>query len=240
MIINETAAKNLGLTSPVGEQITWELEGAAGPLTGNVIGLVKDFHYQSLHEPVRPLLFKLSDRYNHILIKINSENVSSLMAEVETVWQQFEDRFIFEYTVLSDELDYQYVGEQKTAEVFGGFSAIAIFIAAFGLFGIASISFQRRKKEVSIRKVMGASVARILILLLKDFTNLILIAVVLAIPLAWWVMNNWLQNFTFRITMSPTDFLISALSIIFIAWLTVLYLTVQTASKNPIDSLKEE
>ena len=239
-VINETAANNLGLSDPVGKEISWDLEREEGPLKGTVIGIARDFNYQSLHEPVRPLLFKLWPGYNHLLLKIETDNMTETMASVETVWKQFEDRFTFEYSVLSDDLDYQYIGEQKTAEVFGGFSAIAILIASFGLFGIASISFQRRKKEVSIRKVMGASVIRILALLIKDFTRLIVIAIVLATPLAWWVMNNWLQNFTFRISMNPINFLVAGLSLVAIAWLTVSYLTIQTASKNPIDSLKEE
>lgn len=240
LIINETAARNLGLIDPVGKEVSWDWDDDANPFKGNIIGLVKDFNYQSLHEPIRPLLFKLHSGYNHILLKVDGNNIAETIAASEKVWQQFEDRFVFEYSLLSDDLEYQYTGEEKTAEVFGGFSAIAILIAAFGLFGIATISFQRRKKEVSIRKVLGASVSTILSLLLKDFTRLIVVAIILAIPLAWWVMNRWLENFTFRINMNPINFAIAGASLVVIAWLTVSYLTLQTARKNPIDSLKEE
>lgn len=240
-VLNEVAARNLGLEVAVGEEIIWSWDNdGRPPVKGTVIGVVSDFNYNSLHEPVRPLLFYLSPSYNQIVLKVEGEKFNETMAKVEGVWAQFEDRFGFEYSILSDDIGQQYLGEQKTAKVFGGFSFIAILIACFGLFGVASLSFSQRHREVGIRKIMGASTYKILKLLISDFTNLMLISVILAAPLAWFIMNGWLQNFTYRIELDASGFIISGLSLIVIALLTLSYLTIKTANSNPIDSLKED
>ncbi len=240
-IINETAARNLGLEVAVGEEIIWSWDNnGRAPFKGTVIGVVSDFNYNSLHEPVRPLLFYLSQSFNQIVLKVDGENFPETMAKVEDVWGQFEDRFGFEYSVLADDLGQQYLGEQKTAKVFGGFSLITILIACFGLFGIASLSFSQRVKEVSIRKIMGASTLKILKLLLSDFTTLILISIVLAIPLAWYIMTGWLENFTYRIDLDASGFIISGMILVAIAFMTIGYLTIKTANANPVNTLKED
>ncbi|TRX62636.1 FtsX-like permease family protein [Fulvivirga sp. M361] len=240
-IINETAARNLGLTDPIGEEITWEWDNnGQPPVRGTVIGIVKDFNYNSLHQPVRPLLFCLRNAYNHTLIRMNTSANASTIKAIESVWQKFDHRFEFEYSFLSDDLEAQYIGEQKTAQVFSGFSIIAVAIACFGLFGIASLNYAQRAKEVSIRKVMGASTARLLHLLVYDFLRLISLAIIISIPLAWGAMESWLQNFTYRITLNPLDFIIAAIALLTVALLTVSYLTWHTSVQNPIKSLKEE
>lgn len=239
-IVNEKAVKNLGLDQPVGSEIVWEWDIESTPLRGTIIGVVKDFNYQSLHQQVRPLLFKLHPFYNHVLVKLESDEFSGRMAEVEKVWRKFEDRFAFDYTILSDDLSSQYITEEKTAQVFSGFSLVAVLIACFGLFGLASLSFSQRAKEVSIRKVLGASTSRILTLLISDFTRLIAIAIFIAIPLAWLLMNRWLENFTFKVQINPVNFVIAATILILLAWITVSYLTIKVASANPVDKLKEE
>lgn len=239
-VINEAAANKLHLADAVGEEITWIKTSEQNQIKGTVIGVVKDFNYNSLHEPVRPLLFSLDADYNNILVKVNGENFEQTMAEVQQVWKQFEDRFGFEYSVLADDMSSQYVGEQRTARVFGGFSVIAIFIACFGLFGIASLSFAQRTKEIGIRKVLGASVYKILKLLLKDFSLLIVISIIIAVPLAWYIMYHWLENFAYRIEISAFDFFIAAVVLIGVALITIAYLTLKTANGNPVDALKEE
>ena len=240
-IINETAARNLGLTDPVGEEITWEWDNnGQPPVHGTVIGIVKDFNYNSLHQPVRPLLFCLRNAYNHTLIRINADATSSTVRAIESVWQKFDHRFEFKYSFLSDDLEAQYTGEQKTAQVFSGFSIIAVAIACFGLFGMASLNYAQRAKEVSIRKVMGASTIRLLHLLVYDSLRLISLAIIISIPLAWQVMESWLQNFTYRTTLNPLDFIIAAITLLTVALLTVSYLTWHTSVQNPIKSLKDE
>lgn len=240
-VINESAARDMGMENPVGKEIIWFTENnRRPPIKGTVIGVIKDFNYSSLHQPVRPLLFSLSENYNHILIKVKGQNFNEIMASVEETWKTFEDRFGFEYSVLTDDLGQQYVSERKTASVFGGFSIIAVLIACFGLFGIASLSYSHRVKEVGIRKVMGASVFKLVALLLKDFFILILISVIIAVPSAWLIMDDWLQNFTYRINISFQDFLISAVVLIIVALTTLSYLTIKTAGGNPVNALKEE
>ncbi|ELR72446.1 putative FtsX-related transmembrane transport protein [Fulvivirga imtechensis AK7] len=239
-VINEKAAKNLGLEEPVGSEIVWEWDVEPSPMRGTVIGVVKDFNYQSLHQQVQPLLFKLRPSYNHVLLKLNSDNPGRSMEQVEIVWRKFEDRFAFDYSILSDDLSNQYISEEKTAQVFSGFSLVAVLIACFGLFGLASLSFSQRAKEVSIRKVLGASTSRILALLISDFTRLIALAIIIAVPLAWLLMSRWLENFTFKVQINPLSFLIAATALILLAWITVSYLTIKVASANPVDKLKEE
>ncbi len=240
-VINETAAANLGLSEPIGKEITWVWDNnGQPPAKGTVIGVVKDFHYNSLYQPVRPLLFSLRTAYNHILVRLNTDQPLTTIAGIERVWKQFENRFEFEYGFLSDNLDAQYIGEQKTARVFGGFSFIAVVIACFGLFGIAFLSYSRRSREVSIRKVMGASTTVLLRLLVSDFVRLVLISVVVATPLAWYLMDRWLQSFTYRVGLDPLDFVLSAVTLLVVSLLTVSYLTWQTTRQNPVENLKEQ
>ncbi|MEM7109483.1 MAG: FtsX-like permease family protein, partial [Bacteroidota bacterium] len=240
-ILNETAALNLDLEPPyVGSEITWAWDNdGQPPARGTVIGVVKDFNYSSLHSPVRPLLFCLRPAYNHVVLKISGTDMSNTLTQVEKAWKKFEERFEFEYSFLSADLEKQYIGEKKTAQVFSAFSFIAVVIACFGLFGIASISYSQRTKEVSVRKVFGASITKLLSLLMSDFVKLIGISIVIGIPITWFVMDNWLLNFNYRIELNPWDFVISAVVLLTVALITVTYLTFQTASKNPVESLKE-
>ena len=197
IVINEVAAKNLALV--VGDEFTWDCDASFCPLRGTVIGIVKDFNFHSLHRPVQPLILKLNPWYNHVVIKLNTENFGRSLERIEQVWSQFEDDFGFEFSFLSEDLNDMYRSEEKTAQVFGGFSVIAVIIACFGLFGLASLSYVHRIKEVCIRKVMGASIWNLLTLLTKDFAKLVLISITVAIPLSWWLMSTWLQNFTFKV-----------------------------------------
>ena len=240
-ILNETAARNIGLQDPIGQQVTWEWDNnGQPPAKGTVIGIVKDFHYNSLHQPVRPLLFSLRNAYNHILVRLNTDKPQEALPGIEKVWKQFEDRFEFEYGFLSDDLQAQYIGEQKTAQVFSGFSIIAVVIACFGLFGIAFLSYSQRSKEVSIRKVLGASTTVLLRLLLSDFVRLVLVSAIIAIPLSWYLVDRWLQSFTYRVGLGPIDFIVSAIVLLIVSLLTVSYLTWQTARQNPVENLKEQ
>lgn len=237
-ILNETAAKNLYAGQAVGKEFSWDYD--EGVVQGAVIGVVKDFHFQSLHEPVRPLLFRLMPRYNYVLIKLNTDNFSSTLTAIEKTWKKFDNRFGFEFSFLSDYLNQQYRLEQSMATVLGTFSFIAIAIACFGLLAIAALTFRQKTKEVSIRKVLGATISQIMILLAKDFTRIVLIAVVLAVPLAWWIMVEWLQNFTFRTTINPWIFAGSGILLLIIAWSTLSYLLWKISNVNPAETLKNE
>ncbi len=203
-VLNETAAKNLYNGQAVGKELTWESE--EGLIKGPIIGVIKDFHFQSLHEPVRPLMFRLLPRYNYVLIKLNMQDFSQTLETIQNTWKKFDNRFGFEFAFLSDYLNQQYLLEQSMVKILGAFSGIAIAIACFGLLGIAALSFRQKTKEVSIRKVLGATVPEIMFHLAKNFSKIVLISIGFAVPLIWWAMDNWLENFTFRTTINPLIF----------------------------------
>ena len=239
-IINETAAKQLNATgSVVGSEILWNHDDEV--LRGTVIGVVKDFHFQSLHEPLRPLLFRLSDnQFNHILIKLNTTDFSSRIEAIEKVYKEFETTFAFEFNFLEDQLNQQYASEERTGNILAVFSGVALLIACFGLFGMSMLMFYQKIKEVSVRKVLGATPYSLLVLLLGDFTKLVLIAVMIATPLAWYVMDEWLKNFSYQVSIHPMVFIVSGLILIFISWVTLSYFTVKASKLNPAETLKNE
>ena len=238
-LLNETAVKNLNLENPVGKEITWNRDGDL--IKGNVVGVVRDFNFQSLHQSVKPLLFKLEeDAFNYIVIKTNTAELENTLANIESTWTKFDNRFGFEFFFLSESLNRQYEAEERMGQVIIAFAVIAILIACFGLLGIAALTFRNKTKEISVRKVLGAEFSSIIILLLKDFTILILTAIFIAIPVAAWMMNNWLQNFSYRVTLNPLIFIGSGLLLIFVAWITLSYLTYRVAKVNPATTLKNE
>lgn len=239
-VVNETAARQLSNSSVVGKEIRWYAFENDEPIVGRVVGVVKDFHFQSLHDPLRPLIMIPYPAYNHLIVKLNTENFEQSLAAVKDVYHQFENSFQFEFAFLDDRLNNQYESEAHTAIIFGVFAFIAIAIACFGLFGMAVLTFSQRIKEVSIRKVLGASGSGLMVLLLRDFTLLIALAIVLATPLAWWMMDRWLDNFIYQVGIQPLTFVISGLALIAIAWFTLGYFTLKTTRVNPAETLKAE
>jgi putative ABC transport system permease protein len=238
-VINETAAHQLNAETIIGKEIQWFLNDDA-PLKGRVIGVVKDFHFQSLHEPVRPLLMALSPAYNHLIIKMDPSNFDEKLAQIKNVYKKFDNIFEFEFSFLDDRLNYQYAAEQRTGIIFASFATLAIIIACFGLFAMAMLVFNQRVKEISIRKVLGASTSGLIILLLNDFTKLILIAILIATPLAWWMMDQWLSNFIYQVGIHPMIFVGSGIILVTISWITLSYFTLKTSRINPAKTLKSE
>lgn len=239
-VVNETAARQLGPTNVVGKEINWFAYDGDAPMKGRVIGVLKDFHFQSLHDPLRPLIMVRYPAYNHLVVKLNTGNFSSTLAQVKQAYLSVDDAFEFEFTFLDDRLNKQYASEERTAVVFSTFAFVALGIACFGLFGIALITFSQRTKEVSIRKVLGASVPGLMVLLVSDFTKLILLAILLATPAAWWMMNQWLENFIYKVGIQPSVFIFSGLGLMLTAWLTLGYFTLKTSRLNPAETLKNE
>jgi putative ABC transport system permease protein len=239
-VINETAARQLSSASVVGKEIHWHAYENDKPIVGRIVGVVKDFHFQSLHDPLRPLLMIPYPAYNHLIVKLNTENFEGSLTKIQNVYRQFENSFEFEFAFLDDRLNEQYESEERTAIIFSTFAFIAIAIACFGLFGMAVLTFSQRTKEVSIRKVLGASVGGLMVLLLRDFTKLILLAVLLATPLAWWMMDQWLDNFIYQVGIQPLVFVVSGFTLIAIAWITLGYFTLKTSRLNPAETLKSE
>lgn len=238
-VINESTVRELNLDNPVGAEISIDTHDNIEK--GRVIGVVHDFNFQSLHDPLRPLMFQLSDdQFNHIVIRGEFNNLTSQVKQIENVYRKFDPIFAFDFNFLDERLQQQYVSESRLGIVMGLFSTIAIMIASFGLFGMALLTFYRKTKEISIRKVLGAGVPHLVFILLKDFTVLILIAVVIATPITWWIMDDWLQNFSFRIQISPLIFVTAAVLLITICWITLSYLTIKTTQLNPAETLKNE
>jgi len=241
-ILNEKAVKLLGWENPIGKKINnWSRN--RGNFT--VVGVIKDYHYESLHQEIRPQALFLSGGYyqnieSFISVRLNTENISETVKYVGSTWNDFAPEKPFEYSFLDEDYDNLYVNEKQTRKLFTIFSFFAIFIACLGLFGLASFSADQRTKEIGIRKVLGASVPRIVNILNKNFIKWVLIANLIAWPAAWFIMNSWLQNFAYRINLSWWMFILAAALALLIALITVSFQTVKAALKNPIDSLRYE
>jgi putative ABC transport system permease protein len=237
-ILNETAASQLGLDNPVGREIYWYRDH--GTRRGRVIGVVSDFHFQSLHEPIRPILFTMADNYNFIIIRGTFGDLETQLADIRAVYRQFDQIFQFEFSFLDDRLQQQYEGESRLGNVIAIFSAIAIAIACAGLFGMALLLFNRKVKEISIRKVLGATTLNLVFGLLKTFTIIVVLAGIAATPVTWWVMERWLSNFNYHVDVNAGVFAASITLLLLMSWATLSYLTLKTTRLNPADTLKTE
>jgi len=235
-IINETLAKKIGWTpqKAIGKTIE---KGVAGP----VVGVVKDFNFTSLHDPIGPMLIFLNrDLSRDYMIRINGNNTKQTLAGIETVWKQRVPERPFNYHFLDEDYNKLYLAEQKISELFGVAAALAIVLACLGLFGLAAFTTVQRTKEIGIRRVLGAKVSNITLLIAKNFLELIGIAILLAIPLAWWTGNKWLEDFAYRIPVHAYVFVVVALVTALLALATVSYHSVKTALTNPVKSLRSE
>ncbi|MES2006192.1 MAG: ABC transporter permease [Bacteroidota bacterium] len=243
MILNEEAVSKLGFASPQ-EAVGKILYTGAGGLANSIeiVGVVKNFHFQDLHLPIAPFGFGLNNKpdYNYLLVHTNSANLSSLLSRFTKVWQQLNPLEPFEYNFLDEEFQKNYQAQDRLAAIVKYFTIIAILISCLGLFGLATFSAEQRTKEIGIRKVLGASVSNLVVLISKDFIKLVLIALVLASPLAWWIMNRWLQDFAYRTSISWTVFALSASIACLIAFITVSTQAVRAAIANPAKSLRTE
>jgi putative ABC transport system permease protein len=238
-VINEAAVQALGWKTPqnaLGKDIAY------GGIKGKVIGVVRDFHFESLHQKIIPLLFQLPAQgyYNRLSIKIDGRNVQSAINTIQTTWQKYLPETPFDFTFLDDKFAQLYNTEQQQGSLFTIFSCIAIFIACLGLFGLSAFTITQRIKEIGVRKVLGASVPQIVIELSKDFLKLVFIASIIALPVAWFSMNNWLRDFAFRINISWWILVIAGVTALIIAFITVSFQSVKAALANPVKSLRSE
>lgn len=235
-IINEAAAKMMGVSAE--EILTKEFQ--YGGVKGRVIGVVKDFHFESLHEPIVPMVFAPSQFYGRISIKIAAGNINDGIQHIEKVWKEFLPHRPFEYAFLSQQYSQLYNAEQKQAQLFTIFSGLAILIACLGLFGLATFNTLQRVKEIGIRKVLGASVLNIVQLLSREIIILVVVANIIAWPIAWYFMNQWLDSFAYRIGVNVWLYLLAAAAAIFIALITVSTQTIKAAMSNPANTLRYE
>jgi putative ABC transport system permease protein len=238
-ILNETAAKQFAWQNPINQPLTILEDNGDEP--GKVIGVVKDFHFQSLHEKITPMVFRIRpNRANYYLIKIDHHQVAQSLQFLEKTWKQWDNRHTFEYSFLDERMQSKYQAEVRMGGVFGVFSGLAIGIAGIGLFGLASFLMVQRTKEIGIRKVLGAGVLQIVLLLSQNFLRLVLIAFVLATPLAYYLLQKWLQEFVYRVSITWWAFLIAGVLAMFIALITIAYQVIWASLTNPVEVLKNE
>lgn len=243
IIINEATAEVLGWgDDPIGKKLDFGAgEGTDAQRHTRVIGVVKDFNYTSLHNKIDPILILMTnDPMRNINLRIRQENMAATLDFIAEKWNEFNPTFPFEYTFLDDSLNQQYIAEQKIGKVFTYFSVICIFIACLGLFGLAAYTAEQRTKEISIRKVMGASSSSIVGLLSKEFSIWVILANILAWPVAYIALKKWLENFAYAINMNILTFILAGLTALFIALLTVSFRAVRAAQTNPAEALKYE
>jgi putative ABC transport system permease protein len=237
-ILNETAAKAFGWESGVGKQFMVE---RADLTMGRVIGVMKDFHFASLHHNIRPLALVLDpEGGDHFSLKITPKNMSETLSFIEKKFKEFAPNAPFHYSFMDDEIAELYMEEERLGKLISSFSVLAVLIACLGLLGLASFSISRRTKEIGIRKVLGASVSNIIILLTGEFSKLVLLANIIAWPIAFYAMKKWLQNFAYRMDIGLWLFILAAFLALLIAVLTTGYHAIKAAKANPSDSLRYE
>jgi len=237
-IINEATARILGYKDPVGKNIYIIDDGKA--TAHPIVGLVKNFNYESLHSPVGPLIFTLQKSTGLASFKVSTANISTLVEQVRSKWKAMAPGMPFSYRFLDESFNEMYRAEQRVGEIAMLFSILAILISCLGIFGLATFIAEQRMKEIGIRKVLGASVQGIVALLSADFMKLVGIAFVIAAPFGWWGMNKWLQGFVDRASFSLWIFVVAGIAALFIALATVSFQSVRAALMNPTKSLKAE
>lgn len=234
-IVNEAAVKAMNLEKPVGKRF------GLGDKVGSIIGVVKDFHYKSLHNEIEPLVLRIApERDRYIFVNLRSENISETLNDIKKIHQKFNPQYPFEYHFLDDQLNRLYDNDRKTFTLLRYFTFIAILLSCLGLFGLAAFMAQMRTREIGIRKVVGASVFNITLMLSKEFLFLVVISSILAWPIAYFVMNRWLQSFAYRTAISSGIFIFSTILALFIAIFTVIYQSIKAATANPVDVIRYE
>lgn len=240
IILNETAVKTLGLKSnPIGQSIFENTNQEPKKKLLTIVGVIKDFHARSLHEKIDPLIMKYKPYYG-LIIKTNSEDVAGLINAMKNKWASYGTNEDFSYSFLDELYNETYTKEANMNSILNAFAFLTIFVACLGLFGLITFTTEQRFKEIGIRKVLGSSILQIVGLLSKDFLKLILIAFLIATPLGYYVMNNWLQDFAYRIELKWWVFVVAGVCTLFIAVLTISFRSIQAALMNPVKSLKTE
>ncbi len=240
MVINETAAKAFGWASnAVGQRIIRQNSERGRDIAYTVIGVVKDFNFRSLHEPVTPLLMVLQPEWG-LIVKVKTADITGLLASMKQQWSKFNTEEPFAYTFMDELYNKTYSAEQRTARILNILAFLTILVACLGLFGLATYTAGQRTKEIGIRKVLGASVSQVTGMLSKDFLRLVIIAIIIATPVAWWAMNKWLQGFAYRVNISWWVFVLAGILALLIALGTVSFQAIKAAIANPVKSLRSE
>lgn len=234
VLLNETAIDDAGIKEPIGKR--FQLWGT----DATIIGVLKDFNYASLKQKIEPVIFYYQPANWRIFIKTTGRDAKKAIAAAENMWKKYNSEYPFQYSFVDEDYNNLYRTDQRTGILFNVFAFVAITISCLGLFGLAAYTAQVKTKEIGIRKVLGASVAQITQFLAKEFFLLVLISLVIAVPVAWWAMHEWLRDFAYRVSISWWIFIVAAVLAMVIAMIAVSFHAIKAAFANPVHSLKEE
>lgn len=236
IIFNETAVNIMGLADPIGQKIRlWD------EYDMEIIGVVKDFHFQSFHEEMEPLFFRLSPENTwSMMARLTAGEEQVALKELKRFYEDFNPGFSFDPEFTDEQYARQYAAEQRVASLSRYFAGFAILISCLGLFGLAAFTAERKKKEIGIRKVLGASVSNIVVLLTRDFTRLVLVSILLGLPVAYWMVSRWLTGFAYHVDLNPWFFVLAGFLVMLISWATVSSQALRSAHANPRDCLRSE
>jgi len=236
-VINEKAAELMGFGKPIGSILHYRYSDESGP----VIGVVKNFNFKHVRNNVEPLVIRLNPEVNGMIhVKMNAVDPSKTVEEIQEIWQKFAPDVPFDFSFMDDRFERIYRAERQMGQIFDYFTGFAILISCLGLFGLASFMTEQRFKEIGIRKVLGASIGSVLLLLIKEFTKWVLIANLIAWPIAWYVMDKWLQSFAYKTVFEIWTFVIAGASALAVALITISFRTFKAAIQNPVNALKYE
>ena len=242
VLINETAARRLGVDNPIGKKLIRQTNN----LTYTIVGVLKDYHFESLHREIMPAgIFGPDPYYNNrprqlFAVRIQARNIPDTLVELEQVWNAFVPEQPFTYAFMDVHFEALYRSEQAIGRLLGSFSVLAVLIACLGLLGLAAYTTERRTKEIGIRKVLGASISSIVFLLSREYVKLIILANLVAWPVAYYAMDLWLQDFAYKIDLGPGLFILSGLLALIIAFVTVGYQAVKAGQRDPVKALRYE
>lgn len=244
IILNQSAITKLGIENPIGKKVTHSNNDPTQNRTYTIIGVIEDYHFHTLHREIEPqAITHISGPFNFIQftgVKLNGNNLGTTLAAIEQEWQSIAPNSPFKASFLDDQLSEYYEAEKRSGSIFTTFTSVAIIIACIGLFSLAAYIAGQKRKEIGVRKVMGASVFSIVLLLSKDFTKLILIAIILAVPISYLWMSDWLEGFAYRIDLGASSFILAGLLSLLIGWFTVSFQSIRAAIVNPTESLRNE
>ncbi len=236
VVINEAMARTFGWTDAIGKRI--DVPGEGGEHT--VIGVVEDFQTASMHQAVAPLFMALQPSGGYMSVRITGEDVPATLAHLRATWERFEPRYPFDYSFLDETFAQLYAADRQLMRTLGLFAGLAVLIACLGLFGLAAYAAQQRRKEIGVRKVLGASVGSVVALLTRDFAALVLVGFAVAVPLAWWAMDRWLDGFAYRVALGPGVFVAAGLVALAVALAAVSGQAFRAAAADPVDALRNE
>jgi putative ABC transport system permease protein len=244
LVLNESAIKQLGFSidDAVGHKVYFDLQNKKNEMT--IIGVVKDYHFQSLHQKIKPLALTTSPIFggpqSYLIADVKTNDYPALISSFQNLWKKINPNSPFEYSFLDQDFQKNYDKEERTSQLIVYFTVVAILIACLGLFGLTTFTAEQRIKEIGVRKILGANITQIVALLSKDFLKLVMFSIALSVPIGYYVMNGWLETFAYRVGIEWWVFAVSGIAAILIAVFTISFQAVKAALANPVKSLRAE